>query len=174
MRSIFFEKPDPLELRVRISTLWGKVLVWLPVVLAAIVIAIESTDTFSAGHTSRFLGPLLRHLFGPLQQGTLEEINHYLRKTGHFCGYGTVCLTFLRAWLLSFGQLTDLSRKAWRWRSVIAAVASTAVIASADEIHQTFIPSRTGTLHDMLLDTLGGTVSCGLVWVFFWRKPQRD
>ncbi|ADW69931.1 VanZ family protein [Granulicella tundricola MP5ACTX9] len=157
----------------RNSSVWGRVSVWLPVVVACLVIVAESTDTFSADHTGGWLRPVLERVFGPLRDETAGEINHYLRKTGHFCGYGTVCLTFLRAWLLTFGALTDLGRRAWRWRAVIAAVACTAFVASMDEWHQSYIPSRTGTVHDALLDTTGAAVSCGLVWLFFWRKQRR-
>jgi VanZ family protein len=33
------------------------------------------------------------------------------------------------------------------------------VVASADEWHQTMIPSRTGTVSDVVLDTVGATVA---------------
>ena len=35
-------------------------------------------------------------------------------------------------------------------------------IAGSDEFHQTFLPSRTGKLSDVLIDTSGGIVLCAL------------
>jgi VanZ family protein len=169
MLSIFVQKPDPLELRLRTSGR-GQVWVWLPAVIAAMVIATESTNTFSAAHTSSWLRPIFESLVGKLTDSTWDRTNHLLRKTGHFCGYGTVCLTFLRAWLLELGRLVHLGRRVWRQRSCVLAVLSTAVIACLDEWHQTYIPSRTGTVRDALLDTCGATISCVLVWVFVWRR----
>ena len=171
MRSIFFEKPDALELRLKTSG-WGRVGVWLPVMIAAAMIATESTDTFSAGHTSGWLRPIVERVLGHWSDATWEEIHHLLRKSGHFCGYGLVCLTFLRAWLLELGGITDLARRVWRWRSCGLAVLSTAGIASLDEWHQTTIPSRTGTPVDVGIDICGAAVSCGLVWFFFWRRRR--
>src|SRR5579871_3109588 len=73
--------------------------VWLPVVLAVCVIAIESTNTFSARNTSSFLRPIFESILGRFTDPGWEVFHHYLRKTGHFVGYGTVGFTFLRAWL---------------------------------------------------------------------------
>ena len=172
MQSIFTAKPDPLELRLRTSGFGGQLKVWLPVVLAVTVIAIESTNTFSADHTSQWLRPRLEDLFGHLRDSFWWWFHHLLRKTGHFIGYGLVALTWLRAWLLTLGRLTDMPRNRWRWSSVLLAIAATALVASADEWHQTFLPSRTGQVSDMLLDTLGASVTCGLVWLFVWRRQK--
>jgi VanZ family protein len=169
MRSIFLEKPDPLVLRLKTAG-WGQVMVWLPVVVMAIIIRIESTDTFSAAHTSSWIRPIVERIVGGMSDARWEAVHHYMRKTGHFCGYGTLCLTFLRAWLLVLGGITDLGRAAWRWRACFTAILCTAVVASLDEIHQSFIPSRTGTVQDVVLDSTGAAVSCALVWLFFWQK----
>ena len=171
MRSIFFKKPDAVELRQKTSG-WRQVWVWLPVLVAGMVIAIESTDTFSAANTSSWLRPIFERVFGRFTNHDWGLVNHSLRKTGHFCGYGLVCVTFLRAWLLEMGRIGELGRRAWRWRSSLLAIGSTAGIASLDEWHQSFLPSRTGTPWDVLLDTCGATVSCGLVWALVWQRMR--
>ena len=173
MKSVLVEKPDPLALRLRTSG-WGQIWIWLPVLIAGAVIAVESTNTFSAEHTGHWLQPILAALFGRGAAANWPEINHVLRKSGHFCGYGTVCLTFLRAWLLELGGVAGMSRASWRWRGCGLAVLCTAGVASLDEWHQSFIPSRTGTPVDVLLDSCGATASCCLIWLLFWRGRQES
>jgi len=169
MRSVFFAKPDPVELR-RSTAGWRQVWVWLPVAIAVAMIAIESTDTFSAENTSGWIRPWMERIFGHIND-TIWGWGHYLaRKSGHFSGYGLVSLSWLRAWLLTLGLREGWTRRMWRWRSCALAIAGTALVASLDEWHQTFIPSRTGLLSDVVLDTIGGTVMCGMVWLLCWRR----
>lgn len=148
--------------------------VWLPVVVAVSVICIESTNTFSAQNTSDWLRPIAQRLVGVLSDSGWAAIHHYLRKTGHFVGYGTVGFTFLRAWLYTRARPGAMSLLAWRVESSILAIFSTAVVASADEFHQTFLPSRTGTPVDVLLDTTGACTLCLIVWLICWSRPAQQ
>ncbi len=137
--------------------------VWTPALLGIGVIAIESTATFSAANTSSWLRPIVEALLGHLSDPTWDETHHLLRKSGHFLGYGTLCVLFLRAWLLTLADNQRLSERAWRLSAWARAILSTAFIASCDEFHQSFLPSRTGTFTDVVLDTCGATIVSGLV-----------
>lgn len=172
MQSVFREKPNPLVVRARTDG-WGWVWVWLPAAIAVAMIAGESTDTMSASHTSGWLRPWFEHVFGRFSDVLWGLLHHYARKTGHFVGYGTVCLTFVRGWLLTLGRRAGLKVRRWRLQGNGLGVASTAVVASLDEWHQTFVPSRTGTVHDVLLDTVGGIVACALVWTIYAGRERR-
>lgn len=172
MLSIFFSKPDPLELRLRTSGL-RQLGVWLPPALALLVIATESTNTFSGANTSSWLRPIFERIFGHIDDTLWDATHHLLRKSGHVCGYGLVCLTFLRAWLITLGRRVNLEPQLWRLESCAFAVASTAVVASLDEWHQTFIPSRTGLVSDVGIDTIGAVFTCVLVWLVCWRRAVR-
>ena len=172
---IFRQKPDPLVIRQRNHSALGQLNLWLPPLIAICVIATESTKTFGADHTSRFLRPLLEHLFGHFGDSVWDEFHHLLRKSGHFLGYGLVCLAFLRSWLLIFAGTVDLSITAWRIRASLTAILSTATIASLDEWHQTYLPNRTGNATDVLLDTCGATTIVLLTWLILWRgRISRD
>ena len=146
--------------------------VWGPVLAAVAVIVMESTRTFSAENTSGWLRPLFEAVLGRLSDPSWAELHHLLRKSGHFGGFGGVCVTFVRAWLLR-----DMPRaknvKRWRGIAVLRAIICTAAIASADEFHQTFLPNRTGKFSDVVLDTCGGIVACGVLWAVFWQREQR-
>ena len=127
---------------------------WTPAALAVIVIAIESTATMSAENTSRWLLPIWVHLFGSIAPERWTVVHHYIRKTGHFTGYGLVSLAFFHGWRKTL-QLTAGGLPALWVRSAVLAVGCTIMVASADEFHQTFLPGRTGRVADVGLDTCG-------------------
>jgi VanZ family protein len=148
--------------------------VWAPVFAAVAVICVESTQVFSAENTSGWLRPLFERIFGAFQDANWDALHHLMRKSGHFLGYGTVGLTFLRAWLYTLGARAHKGLLNWRLRATALAIASTALVASADELHQKFLAGRTGTPVDVLLDTAGACALCLLVWLVLFRKagPQ--
>jgi VanZ family protein len=172
MRSVFFDKPLQSSPRAQAGWRWW-FSVWAPVALAITVICVESTNTFSAQNTSSWLRPVVQHLFGLMSDSTWDFFHHYLRKTGHFIGYGTVGFTFLRAWLHTLRRRGPATPLSWRLESSILAIFSTAIVASCDEFHQTFLPGRTGTPVDVLLDTAGAITLCLLVWMVCWTRRTR-
>jgi VanZ family protein len=133
------------------------ILNWIPAMLAVGVIAGESTSTMSAANTSRWLLPVWVHLFGPVTAHNWAIIHHLIRKTGHFIGYGSVSLCFFHGWSSSLSTARR-SLNAVRLRSAALAIFCTLVIASADEFHQSFLPSRTSSPYDVALDVCGAMV----------------
>ena len=132
---------------------------WLPVLLAVCVIAVESTADFGADHTSGPLRWVWEHLFGQVSDQHWELFHHFIRKSGHFLGYGTMGLLWLRAWWMS------LPRAGFLLNATLALL-GTALVASADEFHQSFLPNRTGVPSDVLLDCCGAVVLLLLTYVF--------
>jgi VanZ family protein len=168
MPSVFFNRPDPLKVRRQQSGLYW-VTVWWPTLFAMGIIAMESTAKFSAGNTSSWLRPVFEHWLGPINDSHWQIGHHVFRKTGHLAGYGFVGLTFLRAWLYTLSRRLGVSTAGWRIQSCTAAVLCTAVVASMDEWHQTSLPSRTGTISDVGIDSLGAILMCATVWLILWR-----
>ena len=116
------------------------------------VIAIESTDLLSAQHTGAFLLAVLTRFFGKIDPVSFAFWHAHLRKTGHFAAYGLLSYLMFRAWRAT---LPGVSGTVWNFRWAFNAVMMTTLVASLDEWHQTFIPSRTGTVSDVLLDMTG-------------------
>ena len=172
MRPVFFYRPLQRPAIAERDLHWW-LSVWAPVIIAIAVICIESTGTFSAENTSSWLRPIVEHIFGAISDTAWDAYHHYLRKTGHFVGYGTVAFTFLRAWLHTLGRRGASSLLSWRLESTVLTILSTATVASCDEFHQSFLPSRTGTPIDVLLDTSGACVLCLLVWIICWSRRTR-
>ena len=133
-----------------------------------LVIARESTAAFGSVNTSAVLRRIYEPLFGRVSDVNWAFIHHRLRKTGHFLGYGTLGVTWLRAFLLTWlWPLRHRSAAVWRRWSLQMAICCTAMIASLDEVHQCYIPDRTGLVTDVLLDTSGAVALC-LAFVFLW------
>ncbi len=173
MGPVFFSKPLSSPSRENRSWRWW-MNVWAPVAIAVSVIIIESTATFSAQNTSSWLRPVVQHWFGSMSDPVWALFHHYLRKSGHFLGYGTVGFTFLRAWLYTTARRGPVSLLSWRVESTILAIFSTAIVASCDEFHQTRLPGRTGTPIDVLLDTAGACTMSLLVWLICWTMRTRE
>ena len=126
------------------------------------VIALESTEWFSSEHTSRFLYPLLRFLLNISPQA-FEVVHHYLRKTGHFVGYFVLSGLLFRAWrdTLHPGKV-----KAWARRWAASAFLMSVLVASLDEWHQTFLPSRSGRVADVMLDSTAALTAQIVIFLF--------
>ena len=136
-------------------------LVWIPALIGVCVIMLESTPTFGANHTSGPLRVFWQALFGPVSDVRWETIHHVIRKTGHFAGYGTLSLLFYRAW---YRTAEIIHRRTYRIENVIYSLACTLAVAGADEYHQHFLPNRTGTPQDVVLDLVG---ACTLQLIFW-------
>ena len=137
---------------------------WIAAILWLIVIAIESTAWLSSNNTSRILYPLLHFLFGvdPIR---FEGWHFYIRKGGHVVGYAVLSILLFRAWRATLPALENIKWKP-RWANI--AILGTALVASLDEWHQSFIPSRTGRWQDVVLDTCAGIAA--QILVLLWLK----
>jgi len=142
---------------------------WIAAILWLIVIAIESTSLASAHNTGRILYPLLHFLFG-LGPARFEHWHFFIRKGGHVFGYGLLSILLFRAWRET---LPAIGHPNWTFRWANIAVLGTALVASLDEWHQSFLPSRTGRWQDVVLDTCAG-IGAQILLLLYWRwsKPR--
>ena len=142
---------------------------WIAAILWLIVIAIESSALLSAHNTSRILYPILHYLFG-LDWERFEYWHFYIRKGGHVVGYGILSILLFRAWRATLPAMSDVK---WTLRWANIAVLGTAFVASLDEWHQSFIPSRTGRWQDVVLDTCAGVAAQLLIFLWWmWRRKS--
>lgn len=149
---------------------------WIPALLWLGLVTIESTSALSAENTGKVLYPLLHFLLG-LDPFRFVAWHFVLRKIGHVIGYGILSSLLFRAW-----RATIPVRCTPRWSIVWArtAFSMTMLVASLDEWHQTFLPSRTGTMRDVLLDSAAALAAQVLLFLFQrpWHKrehlPPRD
>jgi VanZ family protein len=140
---------------------------WLPVAVGIAIILVESTEWMGANHTSRPLRWLWEHLFGPVSNARWAILHHMIRKCGHFFGYGFIGVAWLRAWWMTLPHSHFLE-------DAFLAVMGTALVASLDELHQSYLPNRTGSPWDVLLDCAGAITLQVALYIFLRLfRPRR-
>lgn len=132
---------------------------WLPVAVGIGIIMLESTELMGSNHTSHPLRWLFECLFGPIGDARWEVIHHLIRKCGHFLGYGALGVLWLRAWWMTLPRSRFFS-------DAVLALLGTALVASWDEWHQSFLPNRSGSVSDVLLDCFGAIAMILVVYVY--------
>jgi VanZ family protein len=125
---------------------------YAPLVAWLIFISVASSDSFSANNTSRIIGPLLLWLFPNTSPETLAVIHFITRKLAHFTEYAI--LAFLAARAFRSSSHPGLANR-WFIASLVLVIA----YALLDEYHQSFVPSRTGSIYDSFIDWTGGLVA---------------
>ncbi len=126
-----------------------------------------STDLMSGAHTSRYLTPFLRWLDPGISPATINEVHIFVRKTAH---------------VLEYAILTGLLFRALRglidgfWRRALLAFLPALIFAAVDEYHQSFVPTRSASIYDVLIDYTGALLGILICWRFTvsTRESTRD
>jgi VanZ family protein len=137
---------------------------WLPVVVWATFISWFSTDAFSARSTNSYIDPVLRFFFGDLTPAGFRLAHSVVRKSAHLVEYAILAGLMVRAQTTAG---TAVPRTVL-WRTI----AYCGLYALLDEAHQNFVPSRTGSPIDVLVDTTGATL--GALTLARWRNRLSD
>ena len=141
---------------------WDRFKDWLPAIVWACVISSLSTDAFSADHTGRFIIPVLRWVFPHASEPSILLMHALIRKSAHFVEYFIFSIFLTRGFR---GQ-----ERGWKLRWAVWALAVAAGYAALDEFHQWFVPGRTASPWDALLDATGAAVAQIVLWR--WPGPR--
>jgi VanZ family protein len=139
------------------SRLWryGPLLLWMGFIFYA------STGQLSASNTSRVIRPLLIWLFPHISEESLTFVHFIIRKLAHLAEYAVLGLLAARAF-------TTSSHQSLRHRWFLFAFLLVTFNALSDELHQRFVPARTGSIYDSLIDIAGGLMA--LAVLALWRN----
>ena len=136
----------------RILWAWGLVALWVCVIMGF------ASDGFSASSTSRFLAPLLRWLLPDISPARLQELHFLVRKLAHAVEYAVLAGLGFRAFRLTLSVPV--------LQVALLSLAIVLAVAGLDEMRQSWIPTRTGSFADVLLDCAGGALGvCALLLV---------
>lgn len=136
---------------------------WLPAIVWIVVIFVASTDLMSAQHTSRFIGPFLRWFVPDITAENIAAVQLVVRKAAHVTEYAILAALLLRA--------LRGTRPAPRGRDAALAAAVAVTCAAADEYHQSFVATRTGSPVDVTIDAIGAVIGTTLCW-WLMSRPR--
>ena len=146
----------------------------LTVCWMAVIFVMSGRDADKSTEDSYKVGMLVGRLFVPGFEEKSEaeqlefaaKVDHPVRKTAHACEYALLAALFFAA----AGMLRNTKMR------YIMAWLLTTVYAGTDEIHQLFVPGRSGQLSDVCLDSAGavaGVLFCLLVMMLIKKKGHQ-
>lgn len=106
-----------------------------------------------------FLG---KNLSKKEQKYYIEKYVTYVRKTAHFLIYLILGLSIISL----IKEYREVDTKA-----IIIALMISVIYAASDELHQTFIPGRSGEIRDIIIDSLGSLT--GIYIYYLYNKIRR-
>ena len=118
-----------------------------------------SSSNGSVSHTLPYFVPVLHFLFPRARAESLKNYHVIVRKLCHFFGYAVLALL---ASIVFYNS--SLLYPAGFW--YVYAFAVVLIVASADEIRQSFYSERVGSISDVALDCVGGLSMILLFWIF--------
>ena len=148
-------------------------LLWLPAALWYRVIWGFSAQTaaVSGDLSDRLLWRLLEALSPAFaagdfatQNAAVELLSFFERKAAHMFLYFVLIL-------LLWAALLPLLRG--RRRQMALSAALCALLAGLDELHQTFIPGRSGQLRDVAVDLTGAAMALAMTAALLWTARRR-
>ena len=122
-----------------------------------------STDQFSSAHTAPFTTVLLLKIVPGLSALGVDTLDLLVRKLAHISEY---CILGI----LLANVLNNRSSLARKWQ-IICAIVLGVIYAAGDELHQSFVPSRTPSPFDVLIDTIG--LVSGIVAFYGYRAIRQ-
>ena len=135
------------------ATLW-----WLLAASWASTIFYLSTDAFSGEFTVWLLRLILSLLHATVSPRTFDVLHFLLRKCAHMAEYAIFCLLLYRC-LVGSGAI------AWRGRRALWAILIAGLYSLTDEFHQSFELTRTASLVDCGIDTVGAALGMAFLYV---------
>ncbi len=135
-------------------------LIWL------VCIFLASTRLGAEEVTLRALIRLLKVLTpqqaGTLQADTFSKVNFLIRKCAHMSEYAVLALLAARA--IQYGAIR------LKWQAIAGGLLCSVAYAATDEFHQSFVPGRTASIHDVMIDGTGAFFALSLLALFFALK----
>lgn len=143
-----------------------KLLIWIPVLVTGILITSFSAQngTQSSGLSRRVAQTFIQGLenghvisveSNDQREVLIEKMQYPIRKGAHMTEYAIFTVfTYI-------ALLTDAVRlPKRRYSALLTAV----LLASSDELHQWFVPGRSGCVKDVCIDTVGAVAVLLVIW----------
>ncbi len=163
------------------------VLIALWVAMMSLIVWFSDQPDYVSQEQSLNVGKLLCSLIvGGYENMSAEKqleyaklVDHFVRKSAHFCEYAVLgVLTFNAITLFFQYVLKRIKGKLEKILPKIATVLWCFIFAATDEIHQYYVPGRFSSFKDVLLDTAGATTGMLFIMLMVYlftrsKKPSR-
>ncbi|WP_404469016.1 VanZ family protein [Sutcliffiella horikoshii] len=130
---------------------WGLVAGWMALIFFLSAQQGEQSANLSGGITE--LVHQIVEQVAPDAEFKMDEISFFVRKNAHFFAYMLLAILTLNAVRRSGGH---------GWLSMGVAFVISLLYAISDEVHQLFVPGRSGQVSDVLLDSAGALAGIAL------------
>lgn len=130
---------------------WTMVIMWMGLIFFLSAQVATESDSLSLGLTEGLMR-IIEKISPGMDVGSILS-NHVVRKLAHFFAYLILGVLVLNA----------LTKSGYTRTSIGAmALAICVLYAVSDEVHQLFVPGRSGQVKDVLIDSVGAMVGIGL------------
>ena len=133
----------------------------LPAILWVALVLYASGGWLSGAQTGGLLRALLA-IFGSVPIEVLGVLHFLLRKLAHLTEYGIL------AWLLYRARAQTHAVWSVNWAKF--ALLGVLMVATIDELHQHFVPSRVGSPFDVAIDLAGAILALAILRRFSVRR----
>ncbi|WP_226682004.1 VanZ family protein [Sutcliffiella horikoshii] len=123
---------------------WGLVVGWMALIFFLSSQQGDQSADLSGGITE-IVNKIVEQM-APEAEFNMDEISFFVRKNAHFFAYMLLAILTLKAVRRSGGH---------GWWSMGVAFAISVLYAISDEVHQLYVPGRSGQVSDVLLDSMG-------------------
>ena len=119
----------------------------------------------SAGQSGGFITmlikiPIIGNIVSPILTSSIGEF--IIRKSAHMFLYFVLALLTFK---LIYIKDKDFENKVII-KKLLISLAIVFLYACTDELHQLFIPGRSGEFRDVMVDTLGGSIGLCIMWAY--------
>lgn len=129
---------------------WLVVLFWMGLIFYLSHQPATKSSELSSGIVEMVIQTLERII--PFVELNIELLHYVIRKGAHFTAYfilGLLVMTAIRQHDNSY------------YKSILLTLVICVIYAASDEMHQLFIPGRSGEIKDVLIDSSGATIGIG-------------
>ena len=138
---------------------------FLPPAAWMAVIFVFSTSLFSSEETGRIIEPIIKLVYPDASRELVEILHHLIRKAAHLTEYLLLSLLWFRALIKGAGWSPG--------RAVLSSFLISAAYAATDEIHQSFVPGRTSSPIDVLIDASGAAIGMAITGLITKKRGRK-
>jgi len=130
---------------------WAFVILWMALIFYLSHQPATESSELSTGMSEMILSAVNNII--PTLDVDVSLFNYIVRKGAHFTAYFVLAILSVNA--LRRSGIT-------RYRSAIVALGISVLYAISDEVHQLFIPGRSGEVTDVLIDSAGASLGIAM------------